>query len=104
MQTGSQRFQLTAFKPKDSLSPDQSVDDVISYEVKELGTHMFLFFVFITLCHKLFYLRKKKKQKKLTFLTKFINVCITFSLICAVTYSSASGEKLYMRRFYKFQA
>ncbi|XP_002166018.3 trafficking protein particle complex subunit 13 isoform X1 [Hydra vulgaris] len=64
MQTATQRFQLTAFKPKDMLSPDQSVDDVISYEVKELGTHI---------------------------------------LICAVTYSSQSGEKLYMRRFYKFQ-
>lgn len=64
IQTTSQRFQLTVNKPKDTLSPDDSLDDVLNYEVKELGAHI---------------------------------------LICAVNYLSTSGEKLYMRRFYKFQ-
>jgi len=64
IQTTSQRLQLTSCKPKDVLGPDESVDEVLNYEVKELGTHI---------------------------------------LICAVTYYSAAGEKLYMRRFYKFQ-
>jgi len=64
LQTTSQRFQLTASKPRPQLSPDESVDEVIDYEVKELGTHI---------------------------------------LICAVNYTSNAGEKLYMRRFYKFQ-
>lgn len=64
IQTTSQRIQLTSCKPKDVLGPDESVDEVLNYEVKELGTHI---------------------------------------LICAVTYHSSAGEKLYMRRFYKFQ-
>jgi len=64
IQTSSQRFQLTASTPRDLLSPDESQDEVLSYEVKELGTHI---------------------------------------LICAVSYTSPNGEKLFMRRFYKFQ-
>ena len=40
IQTSSQRFQLTASTPQDTLSPDESQDEVLSYEVKELGTHM----------------------------------------------------------------
>ena len=40
IQTSSQRFQLTASQPRNILSPDQSVDEVLNYEVKELGTHM----------------------------------------------------------------
>lgn len=42
IQTSSQRFQLTASKPKDVLAPDQSQDEVLSYEVKELGTHILI--------------------------------------------------------------
>ena len=40
IQTSSQRFQLTASQPRNTLSPDQSLDEVLNYEVKELGTHM----------------------------------------------------------------
>jgi len=64
IQTATQRFQLTINKPKDVLTPDDSIDEVLNYEVKELGAHI---------------------------------------LICAVTYITLTGEKQYMRRFYKFQ-
>eukprot|EP00112_Aurelia_sp_Birch-Aquarium-sp1_P016607 Seg378.24 transcript_id=Seg378.24/GoldUCD/mRNA.D3Y31 product="Trafficking protein particle complex subunit 13" protein_id=Seg378.24/GoldUCD/D3Y31 len=64
LQTSSQRFQLSCSSPYPKLGPDESIDEVISYEVKELGTHI---------------------------------------LVCAVTYSSLTGEKLYMRKFFKFQ-
>ena len=47
IQTSSQRFQLTASTPKDVLSPDESQDEVLSYEVKELGTHMYAFLLII---------------------------------------------------------
>ena len=40
IQTSSQRFQLTSSTPREILSPDESQDEVLSYEVKELGTHM----------------------------------------------------------------
>ena len=40
IQTSSQRFQLTSSVPRETLTPDESQDEVLSYEVKELGTHM----------------------------------------------------------------
>ena len=40
IQTSSQRFQLTSSIPIETLTPDESQDEVLSYEVKELGTHM----------------------------------------------------------------
>lgn len=66
LQTSSQRVSLsgnvTDVTPE--LHPNHSIDDIISHEVKELGTHI---------------------------------------LVCAVNYSTLSGEKLYFRKFFKFQ-
>eukprot|EP00794_Sanderia_malayensis_P007981 gene7981-8838_t len=40
LQTSSQRFRLSSKGPQTRLLPDESIDEVISYEVKELGTHI----------------------------------------------------------------
>ncbi|XP_014673109.1 PREDICTED: trafficking protein particle complex subunit 13-like [Priapulus caudatus] len=66
LQTSSQRVSLSANTPEviQELAPDASIDDVISHEVKELGTHI---------------------------------------LVCAVSYTTLLGEKLYFRKFFKFQ-
>ena len=66
LQTSSQRISLssTNMPTNSELEPDESVDDVIKHEVKELGTHI---------------------------------------LVCAVSYTSQAGEKLYFRKFFKFQ-
>jgi len=64
LQTSSQRFQLLASPICPMLGPDESIDEIISYEVKELGTHI---------------------------------------LVCAVSYASPRGDKLFMRKFFKFQ-
>lgn len=42
LQTTSQRLMLSGadVPATDELGPDQSIDDVIHHEVKELGTHM----------------------------------------------------------------
>lgn len=66
LQTSSQRLTLsgTANMPVAKLDPEESFDQVIQHEVKELGTHI---------------------------------------LVCAVSYASLAGEKMYFRKFYKFQ-
>ncbi|XP_067044830.1 trafficking protein particle complex subunit 13-like [Acropora muricata] len=66
LQTSSQRLNLsgTANMPVAKLDPDESFDQVIQHEVKELGTHI---------------------------------------LVCAVSYASLAGEKMYFRKFFKFQ-
>lgn len=65
LQTSSQRLTLSGANtaPKSELDPDDSIDDVIHHEVKELGTHI---------------------------------------LVCAVSYTTASKEKMYFRKFFKF--
>nr|XP_039260006.1 trafficking protein particle complex subunit 13-like [Styela clava] len=40
LQTGSQRISLTQPASRDVLSPENSIDDVMRHEVKELGTHI----------------------------------------------------------------
>lgn len=40
LQTGSQRISLTQPAIRDLLSPENSIDDVMRHEVKELGTHI----------------------------------------------------------------
>lgn len=42
LQTSSQRLILTGVntQPTSFLKPNESIDDVIQHEVKELGTHM----------------------------------------------------------------
>jgi trafficking protein particle complex subunit 13 len=44
LQTSSQRLTLSGSNPQTSneLAPDDSIDDVIHHEVKELGTHMYV--------------------------------------------------------------
>ena len=43
LQTSSQRLALSsgAGDARDELAQDESIDDVIQHEVKELGTHMY---------------------------------------------------------------
>ncbi|XP_027046406.1 trafficking protein particle complex subunit 13-like [Pocillopora damicornis] len=66
LQTSSQRLNLsgTANMPVSKLDPEESFDQVIQHEVKELGTHI---------------------------------------LVCAVNYATLTGEKMYFRKFFKFQ-
>lgn len=67
LQTGSQRIPLTGNSSNFAvaeLAPNQSVDDVIHHEVKEIGTHI---------------------------------------LVCAVSYTMDNNEKMYFRKFFKFQ-
>ncbi|KAL9950219.1 hypothetical protein ACROYT_G042691 [Oculina patagonica] len=66
LQTSSQRLTLsgTANMPVAKLDPEESFDQVIQHEVKELGTHI---------------------------------------LVCAVNYATITGEKMYFRKFFKFQ-
>jgi len=66
LQTSSQRLTLsgTANMPVAKLDPEESFDQVIHHEVKELGTHI---------------------------------------LVCAVSYATLTGEKMYFRKFFKFQ-
>ncbi|KAK3755626.1 hypothetical protein QZH41_017612 [Actinostola sp. cb2023] len=66
LQTSSQRLTISgaANMPVTKLDPQQSFDQVIHHEVKELGTHI---------------------------------------LVCAVSYSTTAGEKMYFRKFFKFQ-
>ncbi|XP_031552970.1 trafficking protein particle complex subunit 13-like [Actinia tenebrosa] len=66
LQTSSQRLTLSgaANMPVAKLDTQQSYDQVIHHEVKELGTHI---------------------------------------LVCAVSYSTNAGEKMYFRKFFKFQ-
>lgn len=66
LQTSSQRLNLSGGSAQSTVAelvPDDSIDDVIHHEVKELGTHI---------------------------------------LACAVSYVTASGEKMYFRKFFKF--
>ncbi|XP_064605247.1 trafficking protein particle complex subunit 13-like isoform X2 [Liolophura sinensis] len=65
LQTSSQRLALSGVNAQPiKLGPDESMDDVIHHEVKELGTHI---------------------------------------LVCAVSYTTQAGEKMYFRKFFKFQ-
>ncbi|CAH1772495.1 unnamed protein product [Owenia fusiformis] len=66
LQTSSQRLTLSTggTDTAKELGPDQSIDDIIHHEVKELGTHI---------------------------------------LVCAVSYTTVQGEKMYFRKFFKFQ-
>lgn len=67
LQTSSQRIPLSGIAGIEmvaELAPNQSVDDVIHHEVKEIGTHI---------------------------------------LVCAVSYTTDTNEKMYFRKFFKFQ-
>lgn len=67
LQTGTQRIVLSVHGNENiipRLLPDESVDDVIHHEVKEIGTHI---------------------------------------LVCSVSYVTEGGEKMYFRKFFKFQ-
>ncbi|XP_062510121.1 trafficking protein particle complex subunit 13-like [Corticium candelabrum] len=64
LQTSAQRLPLGNSSIVSKLGPNESVDEVLHHEVKELGTHI---------------------------------------LICGVHYVTAQGEKLYFRKFFKFQ-
>ncbi|XP_073227783.1 trafficking protein particle complex subunit 13-like [Porites lutea] len=66
LQTSSQRLTLsgTSNMPVPKLDPEESFDQVIHHEVKELGTHI---------------------------------------LVCAVSYATINGDKMYFRKFFKFQ-
>jgi hypothetical protein len=64
LQTSAQRLPLGGSTVVNKLEPNESVDQVLHHEVKELGTHI---------------------------------------LICGVHYTTVQGEKLYFRKFFKFQ-
>jgi len=67
LQTTAQRIPLSGQGSSavlTELAPDQSVDDVIHHEVKEIGVHI---------------------------------------LVCAVSYATQANEKLFFRKFFKFQ-
>eukprot|EP00118_Oscarella_pearsei_P015312 m.137562 g.137562 ORF g.137562 m.137562 type:complete len:420 (+) comp38219_c0_seq54:20-1279(+) len=64
LQTSAQRLSLVSDLPVAELFSNESIDRVLSHEVKELGTHI---------------------------------------LICGVHYTTQDGEKLYFRKFFKFQ-
>ncbi|XP_065069428.1 trafficking protein particle complex subunit 13-like [Rhopilema esculentum] len=84
LQTSSQRFQLSASSPYPKLGPDESIDEVIGYEVKELGTHILVCAVTYSTTHeenlgmrKFF---KFQVLKPLEVKTKFHNVSDTVYL------------------------
>ncbi|XP_065834673.1 trafficking protein particle complex subunit 13-like [Oscarella lobularis] len=64
LQTSAQRLALVGNAPVLELASNESIDQILSHEVKELGTHI---------------------------------------LICGVHYTTSNGEKLYFRKFFKFQ-
>lgn len=90
LQTSSQRLNLSASNSGVAeLKPDSCIDDVIHHEVKEIGTHMY------ALSPLLQYSKWLCEAKTAT--------CVLLSLVCAVSYTSQYGEKLYFRKFFKFQ-
>lgn len=67
LQTGTQKIMLTGRDDEvavPELKPNDSVDEVIHHEVKEIGTHI---------------------------------------LVCTVSYATQTSDKLYFRKFFKFQ-
>ena len=83
LQTSAQRLPLGGSNLVNKLDPNESVDQVLHHEVKELGTHMFVLSSWS--CHN------------------NIILLIDCRLICGVHYTTAQGEKLYFRKFFKFQ-
>nr|XP_046174091.1 trafficking protein particle complex subunit 13-like isoform X2 [Oncorhynchus gorbuscha] len=84
LQTSSQRLNLSASNDAvTELKPESCIDDVIHHEVKEIGTHMYVFFSDME--------------------SMWNDTLFPIYLVCAVSYTTQAGEKLYFRKFFKFQ-
>lgn len=110
LQTSSQRLNLSASNSAVAeLKPECCIDDVIHHEVKEIGTHMwvFLLFAFSEFVFPTDHIREQIfttiKSLLTVWLLMFISSFPISSLVCAVSYTTQHGEKLYFRKFFKFQ-
>lgn len=93
LQTSSQRLNLSASNSAVvELKPECCIDDVIHHEVKEIGTHMWATPAF--LCNL-------SLSWHISFI--YFPFLLIPSLVCAVSYTTQYGEKLYFRKFFKFQ-
>lgn len=87
LQSNTSRINLLMHENKKApvvLTADETLDDVIRYEVKEIGTHMY---VSIGSCSEFI----------------ILSWVYTFRLVCEVNYTSPAGFAQSLRKFFKFQ-